>query len=313
LENDLRKAIVTGGAGFLGSHLCDSLLRDGYYVHALDNLQTGSLKNIEHLIVNKKFKFTVHDVKNTMIGFKADEYWNLACAASPPKYQLDPVDTMLTNILGMKNVLESAYCNGGKVFQASTSEIYGDPTVTPQSEAYRGNVNPIGIRACYDEGKRAAEALCMDWNRMYGTDVRIARIFNTYGPRLNPKDGRVVSNFVCQALRDETITVYGDGKQTRSFCYVSDLIGGFRKLMDSDVATPVNLGNPNEFTILELIDILSIIMEKRLKLEFLPLPQDDPMQRCPDITLARTELNWEPKIQLNLGLEYTIDHFRENI
>ena len=306
----MKRAVVTGGAGFLGSHLCESLLKDGYFVHALDNLQTGSLENISHLMDHKNFKFSMHDVKYSMIKFEADEYWNLACPASPPKYQHDPIDTMMTNVLGIRNVLESALVHGGKVFQASTSEVYGDPTITPQPEYYRGNTSCTGIRACYDEGKRAAETLCMDWNRMYGTPVRIARIFNTYGPRLDPNDGRVVSNFILQALRGEDLTVYGDGSQTRSFCYVSDLIRGFRLLMDSHIEGPVNIGNPNEFTVMELADIIRNKINPSLNVNIKPLPEDDPMQRRPDISRAKYELEWVPKIMLDEGLDETIQYFR---
>ena len=307
----MKRAVVTGGAGFLGSHLCESLLEDGYFVHALDNLQTGSLENFSHLMDHKRFKFSMHDVKSSMIKFEADEYWNLACPASPPKYQIDPIDTMMTNVLGMKNVLEAGLMYSAKVFQASTSEVYGDPTVTPQPEYYRGNVSSTGIRACYDEGKRAAETLCMDYHRMYGVDVRIARIFNTYGPRLNPEDGRVVSNFICQALAGEDITIYGDGSQTRSFCFVSDLISGFRALMDSYVTEPVNLGNPNEFTIMELAELVLSKTGSKSRLTIKPLPEDDPTQRCPDISSAFHHLEWKPQIPLTAGLDITIDYFQD--
>lgn len=307
----MKRAVVTGGAGFLGSHLCESLLDDGYFVHALDNLQTGSLDNISHLMDHKRFKFSMHDVKSSMIKFEADEYWNLACPASPPKYQIDPIDTMMTNVIGMQNVLEAGLMYSAKVFQASTSEVYGDPTISPQPEYYRGNVSSTGIRACYDEGKRAAETLCMDYHRMHGVEVRIARIFNTYGPRLNPEDGRVVSNFICQALAGEDITIYGDGSQTRSFCFVSDLIAGFRALMDSYVTEPVNLGNPNEFTIMELAELVLQKTGSKSRLSIKPLPEDDPTQRCPDISSAFHHLEWEPQIPLTAGLDITIEHFRE--
>ena len=309
----MTKSVVIGGAGFLGSHLCESLLKDGHKVHCLDNLQTGLLENIEHLFDNKNFKFSMHDVQNQMHKFEADYYWNLACPASPPKYQLNPIDTMMTNVLGMKNVLDAGLMYSAKVFQASTSEVYGDPNISPQPESYRGNVSSTGIRACYDEGKRAAETLCMDYHRYYGVYVRIARIFNTYGPRLNQEDGRVVSNFICQALRGDDITIYGDGSQTRSFCYVSDLITGFRLLMESDANYPINIGNPGEFTILELAEKVLNKTKSSSKLVFKPLPEDDPLQRKPDIKLAETKLNWKPTVDLDEGLDMTIQYFKNRI
>jgi UDP-glucuronate decarboxylase len=312
----MKRAVVTGGAGFLGSHLCDSLLKDGYFVHALDNLQTGSLKNIEHLYDNKNFKFDMHDVKYPMVRYKADEYWNLACPASPPKYQADPVDTMLTCVLGAKNVMEAAHVYGAKVFQASTSEVYGDPQVHPQPETYRGNVNPTGPRSCYDEGKRAAETLMTDYKRMYGTDLKIVRIFNTYGPRMDPADGRVVSNFIMQALQNKPITIYGSGMQTRSFCYVSDMIRGFRMLMDRPKNTgslPINIGTQFEFTVGELAELILQITGSKSTLVYEKLPMDDPTQRRPDTSKAEAHLGWRPRVELKEGLERTILFFKHQL
>lgn len=305
----MKSALVTGCAGFLGSHLVDSLLADGYRVIGYDNLQTGSKKNIAHLAGNQNFTFIPHDVTYKYSG-KADEYWNLACPASPPKYQKDPLHTLRTSINGITNALDNALRNNAKVFQASTSEVYGDPTCSEQSEEYWGNVNPNGIRACYDEGKRVAETIMCDFHRTYGTDIRIARIFNTYGVRMDKDDGRVVTNFVNQALRGEDITIYGQGQQTRSFCYVDDLIRGFRLLMNSDVTTPVNLGNPSEFTMIELAEMVLRKTKSKSKLVFMPLPQDDPRQRKPNISKAKNLLGWEPKVSLDEGLDLTIDYFK---
>ena len=307
-----KKVLVTGGAGFLGSHLCDSLILSGYNVTALDNLSTGNLDNISHLLSNPKFKFINRDVQLPIIGFDTlDEIWNLACPASPPMYQLDPVDTLKTNFLGALNVLNLAKSTGAKVFQASTSEVYGDPAIHPQPESYWGNVNTVGPRSCYDEGKRVVESLMTDYSKQYGVPIKIARIFNTYGPRLHPADGRVVSNFINQALAGSPITVYGTGNQSRSFCYVADLIEGFRLLMDapSDFTLPVNIGTPAEFTMLQLAKLIIDKTGSKSKLEYNSLPVDDPWQRKPDITLAKTILGWEPKITLSAGLDLTINHF----
>jgi UDP-glucuronate decarboxylase len=303
----MKHALITGGAGFLGSHLAKSLLSDGYSVTVLDNLMTGSIENLTG--IRDKIKFIHHDIIDPY-DIEADEYWNLACCASPPKYQKDPIHTFKTSIWGIENALINATKYGGIVFQASTSEVYGDPTVSPQPETYWGNVNPVGIRSNYDEGKRAAETLMTDWSKQHGTQIRIARIFNTYGPNLDKDDGRVVTNFINQALRGEDLTIYGDGKQTRSFCYVSDLIAGFRKLIDSNVQTPVNLGNPGEFTMLELAEKVLKKTGSKSKLVYMPLPGDDPKQRCPDITKAETLLGWKPSVSLDEGLDKTIAYFR---
>lgn len=311
----MKRALVTGGAGFLGSHLCDSLLADGYKVVALDNLSTGSLTNLAHLATNPDFTFGNTDIRSPFtFHAKFDEIWNLACPASPPAYQADPVGTIETNYLGAMNVLRLAHVTGAKVFQASTSEVYGDPLVHPQTESYLGNVNTTGPRSCYDEGKRIAETLMTDYSLQYGVRVKIVRIFNTYGPRLNKDDGRVVSNFINQAIRGEDITVYGSGLQTRSFCYVSDLISGFRKLMGTpdECIYPVNIGNPTEFTMLQLAQLVIQKTGSKSKLIFSDLPIDDPKQRKPDITLAKNLLDWEPKIDLSTGLDATIKYFMEN-
>jgi UDP-glucuronate decarboxylase len=306
--------LVTGGAGFLGSHLCDSLLAKGHEVICIDNFYTGSRKNVEHLRDNPKFELIRHDV-SLPIQVEVDAIMNLACPASPIQYQRYPVQTIKTSILGAINVLELANRLGVPVFQASTSEVYGDPSITPQVESYWGNVNPIGIRACYDEGKRAAETLFFDFNRQYNLPIKVARIFNTYGPRMDLQDGRVVSNFIVQALNNQPITVYGDGKQTRSFCFVSDLIEAFVLLMESDskVTGPINLGNPREFTMIELATKIIELTNSNSALEWLPLPADDPKQRKPDITIARNTLGWEPKIDLETGLRLTIDDFRPRL
>ena len=305
--------LVTGGAGFLGSYLCEKLLASGAKVTCTDNLETGRYCSIEHLISNPSFSFHHHDVCNPFDRFEpVDEIYNFACPASPKFYQLDPVRTMQTNVLGALNTLNFAKACGAKFLQASTSEVYGDPLVHPQKETYFGNVNTTGIRACYDEGKRAAETLVYDFQRKHGVNVRTARIFNTYGPGMQADDGRVVSNFIVQTLKGENLTIYGDGSQTRSFCYRDDLIAGITKLMDAndDASFPVNIGNPNEFTMLELAELVINLTGTTSKLVFLPLPQDDPMQRCPDISLAKRHLNWMPKIELREGLEKTIAYFR---
>jgi UDP-glucuronate decarboxylase len=307
----LRKRIlVTGGAGFLGSHLCERLLADGHDVLCVDNYFTGTRDNIVHLFDNKFFEMLRHDVTFPLY-VEVDEIYNLACPASPVHYQFDPVQTTKTSVHGAINVLGLAKRVKAKIFQASTSEVYGDPTVHPQTEDYRGNVNPIGPRACYDEGKRCAETLFFDYHRQHKLRIRVARIFNTYGPRMHPNDGRVVSNFIVQALQNQPITVFGKGQQTRAFCYVDDLIDGFVRLMDApdDVTGPVNLGNPGEFTILELAQKVIDLIGSRSKIVYEKLPADDPMQRKPDITLARAKLGWEPKIKLEAGLRRTIAYF----
>ncbi len=307
----LRKRIlVTGGAGFLGSHLCERLVSDGHDVLCVDNYFTGTRDNIVHLFGNPYFEAMRHDVTFPLY-LEVDEIYNLACPASPIHYQFDPVQTTKTSVHGAINVLGLAKRLRAKIFQASTSEVYGDPTVHPQTEDYRGNVNPIGPRACYDEGKRCAETLFFDYHRQHQLRIRVARIFNTYGPRMHPNDGRVVSNFIVQALRNEPISVFGAGTQTRSFCYVDDLIDGFLRLMDApdDVTGPINLGNPVEFTIVELAKKVIELTGSRSKLIYEKLPADDPLQRRPDITLARSKLGWEPKVPLEAGLKRTIAYF----
>lgn len=306
-----KRILVTGGAGFLGSHLIDRLLDRGDEVLCIDNLFTGTKRNIDHLHSNPRFEFMRHDVCFPLY-VEVDEIYNLACPASPIHYQHDPVQTTKTSVLGAINMLGLAKRLKCKIFQASTSEVYGDPHVHPQKEDYWGNVNPIGIRSCYDEGKRCAETLFFDYHRQIGLDVKVARIFNTYGPRMHPADGRVVSNFIMQALKDEPITLYGDGLQTRSFCYRDDLVEAFLKIMDTgpEFHGPVNIGNPNEFTIRELAELVIELTQSKSNLEFRPLPQDDPMQRQPDISVARAKLDWEPKIQLREGLQRTIEYFR---
>ena len=303
---------MTGCAGFLGSHLGKKLLDDGHKVIGLDDMSTGSLRNIERLLENPNFKFINHDIRNP-INLDVEGILNFACPASPIHYQNDPVRTIETNFLGMINVLHLAKKNGARVLQASTSEVYGDPKVTPQTELYWGNVNPIGIRSCYDEGKRAAETLSFDYLRQFGVDVRVVRIFNTYGPNMAIGDGRVVSNFIIQALRGEKLTIYGDGSHTRSFCYVDDLVDGILRLffLESNPKTPINLGNPQEFTILELATLVRQKVNSSLDLVFNPLPGDDPKQRRPDIAKAKALLGWEPKIELATGIEITARYFRE--
>ena len=305
------RTLVTGGAGFLGSHLCDRLIKDGHDVICMDNFFTGRKRNVMHLIGNPNFELVRHDITEPFM-FEVDQIFNLACPASPPHYQHNPIKTTKTSVLGAMHSLGLAKRIGARVFQASTSEVYGDPEIHPQPESYKGSVNPIGIRACYDEGKRVAETLFFDYHRQHGTEIRIARIFNTYGPRMLPNDGRVVSNFIVQALRGEDLTIYGDGTQTRSFCYADDLIEGFIRLMNHDQITgPVNLGNPAEFTMLELAEQVLKKVGGKSKLTFHPLPGDDPKQRCPDITLAAQELGWKPKLSLDEGLDPSIDYFRK--
>ena len=308
---DHHHILVTGGAGFLGSHLIDRLLADGHSVVCLDNLFTGSVANLAHLKDNPRLHFIEHDVTKPL-SLKVDMIYNLACPASPVHYQADAVKTLKTSVLGALNMLDLARENGARIFQASTSEVYGDPEVHPQPETYWGNVNPHGIRSCYDEGKRCAESLFFDYHRQYGLEIKVARIFNTYGSRMHPQDGRVVSNFIVQALRGEDLTVYGHGQQTRSFCFVDDLIEGFMRLMNSkvEITGPVNLGNPHEFTMLELAEKVLHLTRSNSKIKHLPLPLDDPKQRCPDISVAKTVLNWEPKIQLENGLVKTIAYFQ---
>lgn len=308
------KILVAGGAGFLGSHLVESLMLDGNHVTVLDNLSTGSHRNLEHLEDKPNFSFILADILNP-VEIECDQIYNLACPASPIQYQKNPVNTIKTNLIGASNLLDLADKNKARIFQASTSEVYGDPNVPTQSEEYWGNVNPIGIRSCYDEGKRAAEALFFDFHRQFQTEIKVARIFNTYGPRMDLNDGRVVSNFVMQALRNTPITIYGDGSQTRSFCYVDDLIVGIVKLMNSDSAItgPINLGNPLAFSMMELAEKVIELTDSKSKVIFEPLPQDDPKQRRPDISKAQTLLDWEPSIQLEEGLKKTIRDFSSRI
>ena len=308
----MKKILVTGGAGFIGSHLCERLLKEGNEVICLDNFSTGSKDNIIHLVNNPKFKIIKHDIENPLL-IEVDEIYNLASPASPVHYQKDPIKTIKTNVLGAINILDIAKKNNAKVLQASTSEVYGDPEIHPQVEEYRGNVNPIGPRACYDEGKRCAETLFFDYYRKYKVDIRVVRIFNTYGPKMAINDGRVISNFIIQALKNENITIYGDGKQTRSFCYIDDLIEGLIKMMNSNQIGPINLGSPNEFTILELAQKIIKSINSKSKIIFKPLPKDDPKQRKPDITKAKKYLNWEPNISLEEGLTHTIKYFKGKI
>lgn len=308
-----KKILVTGGAGFLGSNLCRKLIELGHHVTALDNLSTGRLENINDLTQNKNFNFIKHDVINP-IDLDVNWIFNFACPASPPTYQRNPIQTIKTSFLGVLNMLELAKKHNARIMQASTSEVYGDPEEHPQRETYVGHVNPIGIRSCYDEGKRSAEALIFDYNRTYDIDVKVIRIFNTYGPGMDPMDGRVVSNFIIQALNNKPITIYGDGTQTRSFCYVDDLINGIIKMMhtDKEITGPINLGNSKEFMLLELADMILELTKSKSKIVFKKLPLDDPKKRRPDITLAKKLLNWEPEILLQLGLKKTIAYF-ENI
>lgn len=306
-----KKILVTGGAGFLGSHLCERLLKEGNEVICLDNYFTGQKQNVVHLLNNPYFELIRHDV--TMPFFiEVDEIYNLACPASPIHYQYNPIKTIKTSVMGAINMLGLAKRINAKILQASTSEVYGDPEIHPQTEAYWGNVNPIGIRACYDEGKRCAEALFVNYHRQNNVRIKILRIFNTYGPRMHPNDGRVVSNFIVQALKNEDITIYGDGSQTRSFCYVDDLVDAMFRMMNTgdNFMGPVNAGNPNEFTIRQLADVVIRLTGSKSKIVVMPLPEDDPMQRQPNITLAKTELGWQPKIELEEGLIKTIEYFK---
>lgn len=305
------KIILTGAAGFLGSHISDRLIKEGHSVIGLDDLSTGSMSNLEHLIDNPKFNFFEHDVREAIL-IKGDAILNFACPASPVHYQADPVRTIETNFLGIINMLHLARKLRIPLVQASASEVYGDPTESPQKETYWGNVNPIGIRSCYDEGKRAAETLCFDYRRQYGVDTRVIRIFNTYGPRMAVGDGRVVSNFVVQALSGKDITIYGEGQQTRSFCFVSDLVDGIYRMLSSNevIDSPINLGNPNEFSMMELAQTVLKLTGSNSKIVFKELPLDDPRQRKPDITRANTVLKWAPKIELEEGVSQTINYFK---
>ncbi len=301
--------LVTGGAGFLGSHLIEKLMNSGEEVICLDNYFSGTKSNVNKWVNNPRFELIRHDVTNP-ITLEIDKIWHFACPASPKSYQLNPIKTAKTSFLGTYNMLGLARRVKAKFLMASTSEVYGDPKVHPQPESYAGSVNPIGIRSCYDEGKRIAETLCMDYQRMHNCDIRIARIFNTYGPRMLPNDGRVISNFIVQALKNKSISIYGDGTQTRSFCFVDDMIDGFIKLMNSNYKKPVNLGNPQESTILEIANKISSKINNKLDFEFKPLPLDDPLQRKPVIEIAKNKLNWDPQINLDDGLEKTINYFK---
>lgn len=306
-----KRILVTGGAGFLGSHLCERLLREGNDVICLDNLFTGNKDNIRHLLGNQYFEFIRHDIVQPIV-LEVDQIYNLACPASPIHYQFNPIKTTKTSVLGAMNMLGLAKRVHARILQASTSEVYGDPEVHPQPESYRGCVNPIGIRSCYDEGKRVAETLFFDYHRVHGVEIKVMRIFNTYGPKMHPSDGRVVSNFIVQALKGDDITIYGDGSQTRSFCYVDDLIEGMIRLMNSraEFTGPVNIGNPGEFTIRQLAELIIKLTGSSSKLVFQPLPSDDPLQRKPVIDLAEKELEWKPTVPLEEGLQRTIEYFK---
>lgn len=317
MENAEKNILVAGGAGFIGAHLCSSLIERGYNVVALDNFFTGKRGNVEPLLASGRFTLIEHDITLPFSGVDSmvfDEIYNLACPASPVHYQPDPVRTMMVNILGMKNLLDLAKAHKARILQTSTSEVYGNPEIHPQPENYLGNVNTIGPRACYDEGKRAAETLCFDYHRNHKVDIKIVRIFNTYGSRMRRDDGRVVSNFICQALASEAITIYGDGSQTRSFCYIDDMVDGIIRMMESadSITGPINLGNPDEFTIEELAEKILEKTGSNSPITYKPLPQDDPLQRQPDISLARKLLNWQPKISLDRGLDKTIAYFSNN-
>lgn len=311
MKHHQTRILITGGAGFLGSHLCDRLVEEGHEVLCLDNFFTGTKNNIRHLLNEPNFELIRHDLAHPAF-LEVDEIYNLACPASPIHYQYNPVKTIKTNVMGAIHMLGLAKRVQAKILQASTSEIYGNPTLHPQPEAYWGNVNTIGIRSCYDEGKRCAETLFFDYHRQNRVNIRVIRIFNTYGPRMHPNDGRVVSNFIVQALADQDITVYGDGSQTRSFCYVDDMIDGMVRMMNGPdtFVGPVNLGNPGEFTILELAQMIIRLTKSNSRIKFEPLPQDDPLQRRPDISLAREKLAWEPMVELEQGLKQTIQYFR---
>jgi len=307
----MKKILVTGGAGFIGSHLCERLLREGNEILCMDNFFTGFKRNILHLLDNHRFELIRHDITQPIL-LEVDQIYHLACPASPVHYQYNPVKTIKTNVMGTIHMLGLAKRVKARILQASTSEVYGDPQVHPQTEDYWGHVNPIGIRSCYDEGKRVAETLMMDYHRQNRVDIRIIRIFNTYGPRMAPNDGRVVSNFILQALRNEDITIYGDGKQSRAFCYVDDLVEGMIRMMNTENFTgPVNLGNPYEFTILDLAQKLIRLTGSQSKIIFEPLPPDDPRQRQPNISLAKEKLGWEPRVPLEEGLRKTVDYFKQ--
>lgn len=310
----MKKILITGGAGFIGSHLCKRLLTEGNEIICLDNFYTGSKDNVKDLLDNKNFKLITHDITEKFSA-QVDEIYNLACPASPPHYQYDPIKTMETSVLGVSNMLKLAKENDAKIMQASTSEVYGDPKVHPQTEDYWGNVNPIGIRSCYDEGKRCAETLMMDYHRQHNLKTRIIRIFNTYGPNMDMNDGRVVSNFIVQALKGEDLTIYGDGSQTRSFCYIDDLVEGIIRMMNNPQGFigPVNLGNPSERTILDFAKIIIEMTGSKSKIISKPLPSDDPTQRKPDLSVAKKELNWEPKIDIKEGIAKTIEYFERKI
>ena len=310
----MKRILITGGAGFIGSHLCERLLNEGHDIICLDNFFTGSKDNIRHLLDNNRFELVRHDVTKEYYA-EVDQIYNMACPASPPHYQYNPIKTIKTSVLGVTNMLGLAKRCRATILQASTSEVYGNPLVHPQTEDYWGNVNPIGIRSCYDEGKRCAETLMMDYHRQNNVDTRIIRIFNTYGPNMDPNDGRVVSNFIVQALQNKDITMYGDGTQTRSFCYVSDLVDGIVKMMNNEqkFIGPVNLGNPSERTVYDLAELIIKLTNSNSKIKFAPLPQDDPLQRKPDISLAKKELCWEPKVDIEEGLLKTIEYFAKKI
>jgi UDP-glucuronate decarboxylase len=309
-----KRILITGGAGFIGSNLCEKLLNDGHKIICVDNLLTGNIKNIEHLFENSNFKFINHDIINYLeLDEDIDEIYNLACPASPPKYQNEPIKTLKCNFNGVLNLLELAKIKGAKILQSSTSEIYGEPAISPQHEEYRGNVNTIGIRSCYDEGKRVAETLMMEYHNQYNVDTRIARIFNTYGPKMDKNDGRVVSNLINQALTNSDLTIYGNGEQTRSFCYIDDQIDGLVKLMNSDYIYPVNIGNPYEINMKQLADTILKLTKSNSVIVYKELPSDDPTNRKPDITKAKNILNWDPKYDLENGLMKTIEYFSQEL
>ena len=306
----MKTILVTGGAGFIGSNLCERLLKDGHHVLCLDNLYTGSIQNIKHLFNHPKFKFMNHDIITPLyMPFKIDQIYNLACPASPPKYQQDPIYTLRVNFQGVLNLLELAKKHNATILQSSTSEVYGEPEISPQHENYRGNVNTVGIRSCYDEGKRVAETLMMDYHNQHNVDIRIVRIFNTYGPRMDKHDGRVVSNFINQAIYNKDITLYGKGYQTRSFCYIEDLLNGLIKLMNSSYTQPMNIGNPYEISVADLANIIIRLTNSKSSIVYQPLPSDDPTNRRPDITRAREILHWEPTYDLEAGIVKTIEYF----